>query len=95
MSQPASTDRYVSFCGIECDKNADTLIARLKAQLSQLPEENNWKRYFRLKFQQQEQMQYDNLFYIGCQTNTLYEFFETVEDAESTALLQQIEEECC
>ncbi len=95
MNQSANTDRYISFCDIECDQNADKLIDRLKTQLSKLPEDNNWKRYFSLKFSQQRQMQYDNLFYIGCQTNTLYEFFEFVRDKESTALLQQIEEECC
>ncbi|WP_114417924.1 N(2)-fixation sustaining protein CowN [Marinospirillum perlucidum] len=95
MNTAEKTDRYVSFCGIDCDRKADELIGRLQEHLPQLPEGDNWKFYFKQKFEQQEKMQYDNLFYIGCQTNTLYEFFEYVQDKDGLALLAQIEEECC
>lgn len=95
MNSAEKTDRYISFCGIDCDRNANELIDRLKQHLKALPAESKWRAYFEMKFEQQQRMAYDNLFYVGCQVNALYEFFDSVQDRESRALLQQVEEECC
>ncbi len=95
MNTAEKTDRYISFCGIDCDRNADELIEHLRSHLETLPENNQWKSYFEQKFTQQQRMEYDNLFYVGCQVNALYEFFESVADEAALVLLQQIEEECC
>ncbi|MDY6921294.1 MAG: N(2)-fixation sustaining protein CowN [Pseudomonadota bacterium] len=95
MTQIPTTDRYISFCGIECDQRADQLIGRLQQQLQQLPEHHPWKIYFQQKFREQARQQHDNLFYVGAQLNNLYSFFEEQGDNESLDLLWLLELECC
>lgn len=91
----ANTDRYVTFIGINCDVNADTLIQKLEMHLSAEHGEANWHTYFRQKRAQQAKMQHDNLYFIGSQMNNLYAYFEQCEDKDALALLWQIEQECC
>ncbi|GGA88108.1 hypothetical protein GCM10011369_32770 [Neiella marina] len=90
-----TTDRYISFCGIECDANADKLIEMLKLNLSQKKGGGTWGQYFEMKFKEQHSVGSDNLHFIGNQLNPLYEYFEACGDSEAEALLYQIEQECC
>lgn len=93
--QEAATDRYVSFCGIDCDLKADKLMTMLEAHLEAGSGEARWIDYFQQKRAQQAKNKQDNLNFIGHQTNTLYEYFELCADEEATKLLYQIEQECC
>lgn len=88
-------DRYTSFCGIDCDLNADRLIAMLEQNISAGKGDERWHSYFAQKRAQQAKLQHDNLNFIGHQTNTLYEYFELCEDWEAKALLYKIEQQCC
>ena len=90
-----NTDRYVSFCGINCDIKADQLIALLEKNMNLGKGDPKWLTYFQQKRAQQMKSQHDNLNFIGHQTNTLYEYFEICNDEEATTLLYQIEQECC
>lgn len=89
------TDRYVSFCGLNCDLKAEQLIAMLDNNISAGKGDKRWHTYFTQKRTQQAKLQHDNLNFIGHQTNTLYEYFEQCNDQEAKELLYQIEQECC
>lgn len=94
MDQVSNTDRYVSFCGIECNRWADQLINTLQDTLDKgaNPE---WQAYFTLKFDEQTKMNHDNLFFVGAQMNNLYSFYEEIEDEQALQLLWKLEQECC
>lgn len=89
------TDRYNSFSGINCDLNADRLIALLEKNINCGNGDKKWHAYFSQKREQQKKLQHDNLSFIGNQTNTLYEYFDLCEDEEAKSLLYKIEQECC
>lgn len=95
MKDKLVTDRYISFCGIECEENADKLIECLKVHLDDEKGDASWKAYFRKKREEQRKMSSDNLHFVGSQINPLYEFFELFGDKKALALLEQIERECC
>ncbi len=87
-------DRYISFCNIECDANADKLVAMLEQNLAQEKGAPQWREYFQKKRSEQLKMERDNLHFIGNQTNPLYEYFDDCDDSDAAALLYQIEQEC-
>ena len=89
------TDRYITFCGINCDENADHLIAMLEQHIAADDGDGCWKTYFQQKRQQQAKMGHDNLYFIGSQMNNLYAYFEECENQDALALLWQVEQECC
>ena len=89
------TDRYISFCGLDCDLKADRLIAMLEKNICAGNGDKRWHTYFAQKREQQAKLQHDNLNFIGHQTNTLYEYFELCNDPAAKELLFQIEQECC
>lgn len=93
--EPGVTDRYLSFCGIECDLQAESLMAHLQACLTRADADGRWQRYFRMKLEQKEAMGHDHLFFIGAQMNNLYDFFESLDDEEGRQKLWRIEQECC
>ncbi|MDO6681732.1 MULTISPECIES: N(2)-fixation sustaining protein CowN [unclassified Oceanobacter] len=90
-----SRDRYVSFCGIDCDGNANRLISMLENHLANDHGDMRWKTYFEQKRAQQAAMNQDNLYFIGAQMNSLYSYLESCEDEEVLSLLWQLEQECC
>ena len=89
------TDRYVSFCGIDCNGNANRLIEMLQANLDANKGDSRWRRYFTDKRAQQQRMQQDNLYFVGAQVNTLYSYFQNCDDQAALALLWTLEQECC
>ncbi len=95
MKKPTNTDRYQSFCGIECDAQANQLIKRLKDQLLKVEADNKWCMYFKQKFEQQIQYNYDNLHFVGAQLNPLCSFFEEIDDTKALDILWKLEQECC
>ena len=88
-------DRYVTFCDIECDENADKLVAMLVEHLQAGHGGGLWCEYFSKKRREQQRMQRDNLNLVGNQINPLYEYFEACDDQTATELLYRLEQECC
>lgn len=96
-----ATDRYVSFAGIEGDKNSQELIALLRRHID-LPEKSNrfWEQ-FKEKLSRVGQPEQnggrslDELFLIHSYINNIRELFEEYDDAAALALLEQIELESC
>lgn len=95
METRSERDRYVSFCGIQCDANANQFMTQLQHHLQQPGIDQRWQVYFQQKFDQQTRMGHDNLFFIGSQMNNLYAFLESIAAEESLALLWTLEQECC
>jgi hypothetical protein len=95
MVESTGHDRYVSFCGIECDTWANELMAQLKSALANEVDQQRWPQYFAKKFNEQDSMGHDNLFFIGSQMNNLYSFFEEQQDKAALELLWKLEQECC
>ena len=86
-------DRYVTFLGLDCDAKADRMmegLARLMAT-----SDSRWVGYFELKLAEKQRMATDNLHFIGSQINSLYSFFEELEDAPALDLLWHLEHNCC
>lgn len=88
-------DRYISFCGIDCDRQAESLMAHLDDCLNRCDSASPWRKYFERKLKQKQAMGHDHLFFIGAQMNVLYEFFEAMDDEKGQSLLWRIEQQCC
>ncbi len=96
-----STDRYVSYKDIDCTGNSKRLMVMLARHIDN-PEKTNlfWEKFKEKlalidKPPVQSDRKIDELFLIHTYINNLYEIFETYDDTEALALLDQIERECC
>ncbi len=94
-SEPKTTDRYISFEGIDCDGNAARLMACIEHQLAQPGRSNAFWDYFMNKRQGGSGPRPDDLFLVHSNINQIRELFETWRDEEALELLLQLEEECC
>jgi len=90
------SDRYVSFKGIECEKNCASLMAMLRRHIDD-PEKNNpfWDKFRQLLAAADDGTGQDYLFLIHSYINNIQELFDLYEDQEALALLRKIEVECC
>jgi hypothetical protein len=91
----AQPDRYVSFCGIDCDRNARLLMDTLDGHLADASKNNVFWDYFQKKRRGESGPRSDELFLIHCHINQIREFLEEQDDDAGLALLTRIEEECC
>ncbi|WP_138470699.1 N(2)-fixation sustaining protein CowN [Poseidonocella sp. HB161398] len=90
---PTTTDRYVSFCGLDCDGDARRMMLHLDAAMAQGA--SKWRDYFRKKLAEKTKMGVDDLFFVGAQVNCLRAYLEEAADGPGLALLDQLEETCC
>jgi len=94
-------DRYVSFVGIEGDKNARELMRMLRRHIDDPAKSNRFWQLFQEKLARVGQPEVnggrslDELFLIHSYINNIRELFEEYEDQEALALLEQIEAESC
>ncbi|TCK03607.1 N(2)-fixation sustaining protein CowN [Marinobacterium mangrovicola] len=88
-------DRYVSFCGLDCDQRATDFMRRINQHLETKNGATPWIDYFTHKLNEKAKMGVDDLFFIGAQMNTLNEYLEQIEDEEGLELLWYLEQECC
>ncbi len=98
MSQAQTkTDRYVSFKGIEEDKNTREFIRLLRVHIDD-PEKTNafWERYKQMLADSESgRSGKDYLFLIHSYINILRDYLEEMDDAMALALLEKIEAESC
>jgi hypothetical protein len=94
-NESKSTDRYISFEGIDCDGNARAVMQAIEKHLA-VPERNNpfWD-YFMKKRAGGSGPKPDDLFLIHSNINQVRELFETWQDEAGMELLILLEEECC
>jgi len=94
-------DRYVSFAGIEGDRNSLELIAMLRRHIDDPDKGNPFWDQFKAKLLRVGQPELnggrclDELFLIHSYINNLRELFETYDDLPALALLEKIELESC
>ena len=101
MQQENKPDRYVSFAGIEGDRNSCELVAMLRRYIDD-PQGSNafWDKY-KEKLARVGQPDLnggrclDELFLIHSYINKIRELFEQYEDLPALALLEKIETESC
>ena len=101
MQQESKSDRYVSFAGIEGDKNSRQLIALLRRHIDDPLKTNRYWELFKDKLdrvglpEQNGGRCLDELFLIHASINNIRELFEQYDDQPALALLEQIETESC
>ncbi len=96
QAQP-KPDRYVSFKGIEEEKNTSEFIRMLRVHIDD-PEKTNafWEKYkIMLADSESGKSGKDYLFLIHSYINVLRDYLEEMEDDAALALLEKIEIESC
>ena len=100
MQQEHKPDRYVSFVGIEGDKNSVNLITMLRRHIDDPSRSNGFWEQFKEKLARLGQPDQsgrclDELFLIHSYINNIREIFEQYDDLAALELLEQIETESC
>ena len=101
MKQESKPDRYVSFVGIEGDKNSRELMVMLRRHIDDPQKTNRFWELFTKKLDRVGLTDdnggrcLDELFLIHSYINNIRELFELYDDQPALALLEQIETESC
>lgn len=99
--KPKTTDRYLTFKGIEGDDNAKRLVSMLRHYIDDPARTNAFWEKFKEKLAQVANpdpgsiRRLDELFLVHSYINNIRELFEQYEDLAALDLLQQVEEESC
>ena len=92
---PAKSDRYVSFIGMDCDAKAAHLMEHINRHIDDPGKTNVFWEYFKKKAAGGSGPKPDALFLIHSNLNQIRELFEHYADTTALELLDQIEEEFC
>jgi hypothetical protein len=101
MSQEQKPDRYVSFAGIEGDKNSRKLMVMLRRHIDDPLKANRFWEMFKGKLDlvgkpdENSGRCLDELYLIHAYINNIREIFEEYDDQPALALLEKIEMESC
>lgn len=101
MRQKQQPDRYLSFAGIEGDRNSQELIALLRHHIDRPENGNRFWDAFKAKLalvgrpERNGGRCLDELFLIHCYLNDIRELLEEQDDQEALILLARIEMESC
>ncbi len=92
-STNAPHDRYISFCGLECEQRAEVLVTRV-CQLARQQEPDNrfWSR-FAAKAAAPDGP--DALFLVHAYIFYMRDFFAAHQDSDGLSMLDSIETDCC
>jgi N(2)-fixation sustaining protein CowN len=96
-----STDRYVTFKGIDGEGNAKKVVAMLRRYIDDPQKTNLFWEKFKEKLALAENpdlnsgRRLDELFLVHSYINNIRELFEEHRDEAALALLEQVEEESC
>ncbi len=91
-----STDRYVSFLGLDCDTKAQQLVDTLRQAMIRDGRQDPFWEYFAAKLNgTQGPTHHDALYHIHCHLNDLRDLFERWDEADLTLMLESLEIECC
>jgi len=94
-------DRYVTFVGIEGDKNSRELMAMLRRHIDDPRKTNRFWELFKGKLERVGKPDensgrcLDELYLIHAYINNIRELFELYEDLPALSLLERIETESC
>ncbi|MCX9154673.1 N(2)-fixation sustaining protein CowN [Niveibacterium sp. 24ML] len=88
-------DRYASFVGLDCNGQAQRLVAMLRPYIEDPAKTNGFWQLFARKLNPTSGPRHDELFLIHAHINILRDQLELHRDQAALALLEQIEIECC
>jgi len=88
-------DRYCSFVGLDCNGQAQRLVALLRPYIDDPARTNGFWQLFARKLTAESGPKHDALFLIHAHINILRDQLELHQDHAALALLDQIELECC
>jgi len=91
----AGVDRYVSFLGLDCSGRARRVMARVDHHLAIDGRRTAFWQYFDKKRTATSGPAPDDLLLIHSCINQVRELFETWQDEEGLALLDDLEVNCC
>lgn len=98
-SEETKTDRYKSFKGIDCFKNAITVLNHALKILEDTDFFNEfWQKFIEKlsdSYHNKEENEEKLLYHICSNVYYLDELFELAEDEEAIKALEKCEEECC
>lgn len=101
MQQQCKPDRYISFAGIEGDKNSRELMKMLRRHIDDPAKTNRYWELFKDKLErvgkpvEQGGRCMDELYLIHAYINNIRELFELYDDHAALTLLDRIEAESC
>lgn len=101
MQERDKPDRYVSFAGIQGEKNSQELIALLRRHIDLPGKSNPFWEQFKEKLsrvgrpEQNGGRSLDELFLIHSYINNIRELLEQYDDSAALILLERIEMESC
>jgi hypothetical protein len=101
MRLNSKPDRYVSFVGIEGDKNSHELMVLLRRHIDDPQKSNRFWELFKGQLElvgkpdQNSGRCLDELYLIHAYINNIRALFEQYDDLPALALLEQIETESC
>ena len=90
-SNPAKSDRYVSFIGMDCDAKAECLMEHINRHIDDPSKSNVFWEYFKKKAAGGSGPKPDALFLIHSNLNQIRELFEEYADSDALSLLEQVE----
>ncbi|WP_426415186.1 N(2)-fixation sustaining protein CowN [Aestuariirhabdus sp. LZHN29] len=93
MNHSPCSDRYVSFCGLDCEQRASSLMHELAQIIHQFEPDNRFWNKFLTRAQGEGAP--DALFMIHSYVFYLRELLEDHEQEQALEWLQAIEEQCC
>jgi hypothetical protein len=101
MQSEQKPDRYVSFVGIEGDKNSRELIVMLRRHIDDPLKTNRFWDIFKAKLElvgkpeENSGRCLDELYLIHAYINNISDLFEQYDDQPALTLLEKIEAESC
>ena len=101
MEQGLKTDRYVSFIGIDGDRNSRELMVMLRRHIDDPLKSNRFWEMFKGKLElvgkpdENGGRSLDELFLIHSYINNITELFEEYDDQAALTLLERTETESC
>ncbi|WP_295446588.1 N(2)-fixation sustaining protein CowN [uncultured Thiodictyon sp.] len=91
----ATTDRYRSFVGLDCDAKARELVEALREAMGRDDRADPFWDYFQAKLNGTKGPTYDELYHLHCHLNDLRDLLERWDEASLAALLEDLEVNCC
>ncbi len=90
-----TTDRYLSFVGLDCDAKAGALVAALCEAIGRDGRADPFWDYFQAKLNGTKGPAHDELYHLHCHLNDLRDLLERWDEPDLAELLETLEVECC
>lgn len=90
-----TTDRYLSFVGLDCDAKARELVAALREAMGRDGRADPFWDYFQAKLNGTKGPAHDELYHLHCHLNDLRDLLDRWDEPDLAQLLETLEVECC